>query len=164
MKAYLGLGSNLGDRAENLREAVRRLAATPGVTIVAASPVYETDPVGPPQPVYLNAVVAVALAPAIGPRELYRLAKDIERAMGRTTGEKWGPRIVDIDILLVGEMVLNEPDFIVPHPSLEERAFVLAPLADIAPDFRHPVSGCTVTELLASVGTAGVRKTVASLV
>jgi len=131
-RAYLGLGANLGDRAGALQGAVDGLDAGPGVTVVAVSPVYETDPVGgPPQPDYLNAVVAVDTDCTA--RELLELAQRLEVAAGREPGERFGPRPLDIDVLLVGHEIHHEPDLVVPHERLFERAFVLAPLADLDP-------------------------------
>lgn len=131
--AYLGLGSNVGDRLAHLQFAVDGLAERAG-RVVAVSPVYETEPVGgPPQGDYLNAVVAVDTV--LGARDLLMAAKDLEREAGRDpAGERWGPRPLDIDVLLVGDERCNEPDLVVPHPRIHQRAFVLAPLADIARD------------------------------
>ena len=127
MRAYLGLGSNLGDRRAQLRTAV---AALPDV--VAVSPVYETDPVGGPagQGPYLNLVVA--LETHRSPRELLDLAHSLEDAAGRVRKERDGPRTLDVDVLLVGDLCVDEPDLVVPHPRMWERRFVLAPLADLA--------------------------------
>jgi 2-amino-4-hydroxy-6-hydroxymethyldihydropteridine diphosphokinase len=134
-RAYLGLGSNLGDRAAHLQFALEGLADRAG-RVVAISPVYETEPVGgPPQPEYLNAVVAVETA--LSPRELLRVAKALEAAAGREPpepGRRWGPRPLDIDVLMVGDERVDEPDLVVPHPRIHQRAFVLAPLADVAPE------------------------------
>jgi 2-amino-4-hydroxy-6-hydroxymethyldihydropteridine diphosphokinase len=134
-RAYLGLGSNVGPRAENLQFAVDGLAVRAG-RIVAISPVYETEPVGgPPQPDYLNAVVAVETA--LSPRELLGVAKALEAEAGReppAPERRWGPRPLDIDVLMVGNERVDEPDLVVPHPRIHQRAFVLAPLADVAPD------------------------------
>jgi len=129
VRAFLGLGSNLGDRWEYLRAAV---AALPDV--VAVSPVYETKPVGGPkgQGPYLNLVVE--LDTDLGPRELLGLAQGLERDAARVRVERWGPRTLDVDVLLVGEMRIDEPDLVVPHPRMYERRFVVAPLADLAPD------------------------------
>jgi 2-amino-4-hydroxy-6-hydroxymethyldihydropteridine diphosphokinase len=128
-RAFLGLGSNLGDRAAHLRAAV---AALPDV--VAVSPVYETAPVGGPegQPAYLNAVVE--LATPLEPRELLAWCRRLEAAAARERRERWGPRTLDVDVLLVGDLHVDEPDLQVPHPRMAERAFVLAPLADLAPE------------------------------
>jgi len=130
--AHFGLGSNVGDRAAALQAAVDGLAAAEGVTPVAVSPVYETEPVGgPEQPEYLNAVVAVETDRT--PRELLEIAKRLEDEAGRVPGERWGPRPLDVDVLLVGDDEVDEPDLVVPHPRLYERAFVMVPLADLDP-------------------------------
>jgi len=127
VKAYLGLGSNLGDRRAQLRAAV---AAIPDV--VAVSPVYETDPVGGPtgQAPYLNLVVE--LDTTLSPRRLLELARSLEEAAGRDRTERDGPRTLDVDVLLVGDLTVREPDLVVPHPRMWQRRFVLAPLADLA--------------------------------
>jgi 2-amino-4-hydroxy-6-hydroxymethyldihydropteridine diphosphokinase len=127
VRAYLGLGSNLGDRRAHLRAAV---AALPDV--VAVSPVYETEPVGGPpgQDPYLN--VVVALDTERSPRELLELGRQLEEAAGRVRTVPDGPRTLDVDVLLVGDLIVREPDLVVPHPRMWERRFVLAPLADLA--------------------------------
>ena len=127
MRAYLGLGSNLGDRRAHLQAAV---AALPDVTSV--SPVYETDPVGGPpgQPPYLNLVVA--LDTDLSPRQLLDVARRLEAAAGRVPTEPGGPRTLDVDVLVVGDLTVREPDLVVPHPRMWQRRFVLAPLADLA--------------------------------
>jgi 2-amino-4-hydroxy-6-hydroxymethyldihydropteridine diphosphokinase len=128
--AYLGIGSNLGDRVANLQLAVDGLASTPGVEVVAVSPVYETAPVGgPSQPDYLNAVVAVDTA--CSPRDLLEVAHRLESEAGRVRDVRWGPRTLDIDVLLVGEARVDDPDLVVPHPRMKERAFVVVPMADL---------------------------------
>lgn len=132
-RAFLGLGSNLGDRAAHLNAAVAGLAVRAG-RVVALSPVYETEPVGgPPQPQYLNAVVAIDTD--LSPRQLLDVGKALEREAGREfDGERWGPRPLDVDILLVGDARVEEEGLTVPHPRMHHRAFVLAPLADVAPE------------------------------
>lgn len=127
MRAYLGLGSNVGDRRAHLRRAV---AAVPDV--VAVSPVYETQPVGGPtdQGPYLNLVVA--LDTDRSPRELLEVAHRLEDEAGRVRSERHGPRTLDVDVLLVGGLCVDEPDLVVPHPRMWERRFVLVPLADLA--------------------------------
>ena len=127
-RAFLGLGSNLGDRLAYLREAVASLP-----DVVAVSPVYETSPVGGPegQGPYLNCVVE--LSTDLGPRALLDVAHRLEAAAGRERGERWGPRTLDVDVLLVDDLTVDEPDLVVPHPRMWERRFVLAPLADLAP-------------------------------
>lgn len=128
-RAFLGLGSNLGDRWQLLRDAV---AAVPD--LVAVSPVYETDPVGGPegQDPYLNLVVE--LDTRLSPRELLGVARRLEEEAQRVRTERWGPRTLDVDVLYVQGVEVNEPDLIVPHPRMWDRAFVLVPLADLAPD------------------------------
>lgn len=128
MRTFLSLGSNLGDRHAHLRAAV---AGLPGV--VAVSPVYETDPVGgPPQGPYLNAVVE--LDSDRSPRQLLALAHELEAAAGRSRAERFGPRTLDVDILLVGDLTVADPDLVVPHPRMWQRRFVVVPLADLAPE------------------------------
>lgn len=135
MRAYLALGSNLGDREAYLRQAV---AGIPD--LVAASPVYESAPSGgPPEEGhrnYLNAVVAIETD--LSPRELLEVAARLEQQAERVRTVRWGPRTLDVDVLLVGDLVVDEPDLIVPHPRLWERAFVLAPLADLDPSLVAP--------------------------
>lgn len=136
VRAFLGLGSNLGDRLANLQRAVDRLARTEGIRVVRASRVYETDPVGPPQPDYLNAVVEVATV--LGPRSLLEACLGVEAAMGRVRAERWGPRIVDLDVLTYGDEQIDEPGLTIPHPRMLDRAFVLVPLLELEPDPRLP--------------------------
>jgi 2-amino-4-hydroxy-6-hydroxymethyldihydropteridine diphosphokinase len=132
VRAYLGLGSNLGDRLHRLQAAVDGLAHTDGVTVTGVSPVYETAPVGgPPQPDYLNAVVG--LDTDLGARALLEVAQALESAAARVRHQRWGPRTLDVDVLLVGDERVHEPDLEVPHPRLRDRGFVLAPLADLDP-------------------------------
>lgn len=134
-RAYFGLGSNLGDRTAHLQVGVDGLAAQVG-RVVALSPVYETEPVGgPAQPDFLNAVVVIETA--LAARDLLTVAKSLEAAAGREppeAGTRWGPRPLDIDILMIGDERIEEPDLVVPHPRIHQRAFVLAPLADVAPE------------------------------
>jgi 2-amino-4-hydroxy-6-hydroxymethyldihydropteridine diphosphokinase len=137
-RAYLGIGSNLGDRMAHLQAAVDGLAAADDVRVVAVSPVYETAPVGgPDQDDFLNAVVAVDTGSS--PRRLMELGQALEAAARRVRLERWGPRTLDVDVLLVGAEEVREPDLVVPHPRMAERAFVLAPLADLDPGLVGPV-------------------------
>jgi 2-amino-4-hydroxy-6-hydroxymethyldihydropteridine diphosphokinase len=131
-RAYVALGSNLGDRVANLQFAVDALAAADGVEVVDVSRVYETAPVGgPPQDAYLNAVVAIETA--LDPHELLALGQRVERDAHRVRAERWGPRTLDVDLLLYDDVRLDEADLTVPHPRMWERGFVLAPLRDVAP-------------------------------
>jgi 2-amino-4-hydroxy-6-hydroxymethyldihydropteridine diphosphokinase len=131
-RAYLGLGSNLEDRLENLRRAVA-LFAEGGVTVLRSSRVYETDPVGgPPQPDYLNAVLEVDAEGKA--RDLLETCRGVEDALGRERTERWGPRVIDVDVLTFGREAIDEPDLQVPHPRMHERAFVLIPLLELDPD------------------------------
>ena len=131
-RAYLGIGSNLGDRLATLQVAIDGLAATSGITVLMVSPVYETDPVGgPDQGEFLNAVVA--LDTTLSPRELLGVGQRLEHAARRVRSERWGPRTLDVDILLVGTGEVHEPDLEVPHPRMWERGFVMAPLGDLDP-------------------------------
>ena len=129
MRAFLAVGSNLGDRERFLREAVEAMP-----DVVAMSPIYETEPVGGPddQGPYLNAVVE--LETDLTPRELLEVCRRLEDAAGRVRTERWGPRTLDVDVLLVGDLVVDEPDLQVPHPRMWERDFVMRPLADLAPE------------------------------
>ena len=155
---YLGLGSNLGDRAANLRNALRRLSHLARPEEVSS--LYETAPVGEEeQPLFYNAVCRIVTA--LEPEALLRHLKEIEFAIGRSPGPRWGPRIIDLDILLYSDWVLEQEDLVIPHPLLAERAFVLIPLAELAPDLAHPVLGKPLRELLSALGDAalaGVRR------
>ncbi len=153
--AYVALGSNLGDRRGHIDAALRDLGSTPGCRLIAASPIIETDPVGPvPQGRFLNA--AVGLETSLGALELLRVLQGIERSRGRDRGreERWGPRTLDLDLLLYGEAVINEAGLTVPHPRMHERRFVLEPLARISPDHIIPGIGRTVADALRVLGTA----------
>lgn len=148
--AYVSIGTNLGDRDAHLALALRRLAALPDTELVAASPVYETDPVGPPpQGPYLNA--AVHLRTRLSPRALLDALLAIEQEAGRVRGVRDAARTLDLDLLLYGDQVLDEPGLVVPHPRLAERPFVLEPLAALAPDRVHPTRGETIATLAARV-------------
>ena len=152
-RAYLALGSNLGDRLAHLQSAVDGLSRAPGTRVVAVSRVYETDPVGgPEQDAYLNAVVGVDTD--LDPHALLNVAQQCERAAQRVRAERWGPRTLDVDVLLFDDIDLDSDDLVIPHPRMWERAFVLIPLRDIAAD-RVPDSAIPPGE--------GVRSTAVTL-
>jgi 2-amino-4-hydroxy-6-hydroxymethyldihydropteridine diphosphokinase len=132
VSAFLALGSNLGHRLEHLRRAVALLGAAEGLRVVRSSRVYETAPVGPPQPDYLNAVIEVATT--LTARELLLVCLGAEQTMGRVRAERWGPRVIDLDVLTYDDERIDEPDLTIPHPRMHERAFVLVPLLELTPD------------------------------
>ncbi len=154
-RAALALGSNQGNRLETLQGAVDALAETDGVEIAAVSGVFETDPVGgPQQPDYLNAVVVVLTT--MSARDLLGRAHEIEQQFGRVRTERWGPRTLDVDIVAVGDELVDEPDLVVPHPRAAERAFVLLPWLDADPDAALPGRG-PIADLLTGLDGSGVR-------
>ncbi len=141
----LALGSNLGQRMDHLYAARMELAAR--VTIRAASPIYETEPLYlPDQPTFLN--MALRAATDLSPEKLLALIKQSERDLGRTRSVRFGPRVIDIDIIDYDGQQLERPDLVIPHPRVHERAFVLRPLADVAADWRHPLTGQTALQML----------------
>jgi len=145
---YLGLGTNLGDRLANLQAAVQALE--PRVHLIQASPVYETAPWGyRDQPDFLNQVIKSETD--LSPADLLGFIKQLERKLGREPTFRNGPRRIDIDILFYDDLILHEDRLQIPHPRLEKRAFVLVPLAAIAPNLRHPVLGCKIKELLEEI-------------
>lgn len=156
-RAHVALGANLGDRAGAIARAVEALRATPGVRVVAVSRLWETAPFGPPQPAYLNA--ALALDTELDALALLARLHAIEAEAGRTRGEERNqPRTLDLDLLLFGGLVIEARELIVPHPRMHERAFVLEPLAEIAPEALHPRLGETIAVLAARVRDAAAAR------
>ena len=152
MLAYVGIGANLGEREATVGRAIELLGEAEGVDVVAVSTLRETEPWGPvPQPPFLNG--AVALETGLGPEALLETLLAVEQALGRRRDEateRWGPRAIDLDLLLYGDRTLDLPGLTVPHPRLHERRFALEPLAELAPDADVPGHG-TVSELLAAL-------------
>ena len=157
-RVFLALGANLGDREANLRHAVELLSER--CPVVAVSSLYRSEAVvpdgEPPGPEYLNA--AVEATTELSPLELLRFVKEIERRLGREPSERWAARPIDIDILLYGDEIVETPELAVPHERLAERAFVLAPLAELAPEVVHPRLGRTIGELATSVDRTGLER------
>ena len=153
VRAYVGLGSNLGDREGLIADAISALGSQPAIEVIQVSSLRETEPWGPvEQPRFLNGAVAVETD--LPPRELLEALLDVERRLGRARDdeERWGPRTIDLDLLLYGNLVLDEPGLDVPHPRLHERRFALEPLAELAPDALVPGRG-TAAELLRALDT-----------
>jgi 2-amino-4-hydroxy-6-hydroxymethyldihydropteridine diphosphokinase len=153
-RAYLALGGNLGDVAGEFLTALRALGAADGVTLVAVSRVYRTPPWGvTDQPDFLN--MAAAIDTNLSARGLLELCLRIEKSSGRVRDRRWGPRNIDIDVIAYGDSKIDEPDLTIPHPRAKDRAFVLAPLADVAGELE--IGGRSVRELLAQVDASGVK-------
>ncbi len=154
---YVGLGSNEGDREAQLVSALEAMSRIDAVAVLRCSSLFESAPVGPPQPHYLNAVVALECA--LPPQRLLCILKQIERDLGRQpAGPRWGPRPIDLDILLWEGEVVADANLQVPHLELHKRRFALEPLVELAPDVKHPVLGVPVKELLARLDPQDVRR------
>jgi 2-amino-4-hydroxy-6-hydroxymethyldihydropteridine diphosphokinase len=152
---YLALGTNLGDRTANLKQAIASL--TPQLEVKAKSGIYETPPWGfEDQPKFLNQVLKAKTY--LDPEPLLKHLKRLEVALGRKESFPNGPRLIDIDILFYDDRAINTPSLVIPHPRLHERAFVLLPLMDIAPDLKHPVTQKSVREMAEQINTAGIEK------
>lgn len=150
MLAYLSLGSNLGDPVLNIDDAIQRLSSVEGIVVLRRSSMYRTEPQGfADQPWFVNNVVEIDTS--LSPRELLSRLLELEHGFGRERTVKNGPRTLDIDIVSMGNLVVNEPDLQIPHPRMRERRFVLQPLAELSREFRHPVTNQSVTELLDTV-------------
>jgi len=153
--AFIGAGSNLGDSLEACLEAVRRVAALPGIRFLRRASLYRTEPVGPQdQDWFINTIIEVRTD--LGPRELLTALQGIEKAMGRGESRRWGARVIDLDILLYGPQVFREEGLTVPHPELHRRAFVLVPLAEIASYVIHPAFDVSIQGLLGRLEDRGV--------
>lgn len=148
-QVHIGLGANLGDREASLLRAVDALRSIDAVAVVALSSLYESAPVGPPQPRFLNAVVQLECD--LPPARLLAILQRIEAEQGRTREEKWGPRTLDLDILLWGARIVAEPGLQVPHLALHKRRFALLPLLELSPQAHHPVLDAPLRELLATL-------------
>ena len=158
---YVGLGSNEGDREAHLVSALEALSRIDAVAVLRCSSLFESAPVGPPQPRYLNAVVALECS--LPPQRLLGILKQIEKDLGRHQGgPRWGPRPIDLDILLWEGEVVADPNLQVPHLELHKRRFALEPLAELAPNLEHPVLRLTVSELLTQLAPQDVRRCVAT--
>ena len=157
--AYLGLGTNLGDREANLRNAIRSLSAAPGLRLTRCSGVYSTEPWGvTEQPPFLNCVAEVEAS--LTPEALLAVCQGVEHDLGRAPGPQWGPRLIDVDILLYGDRVVALPRLEIPHPRLHLRAFALVPLAELNAAANHPVERRTIGELARNAdGLEGVTLT-----
>ncbi|MBN3922439.1 2-amino-4-hydroxy-6-hydroxymethyldihydropteridine diphosphokinase [Nostoc sp. NMS4] len=154
-RSALALGSNIGDSQAILEAAIETLAQTPGILLEARSNWYQTKAIGPPQPDYLNGCATLQVK--ILPQQLLEILLGVEQQFGRVRQERWGPRILDLDLLLYDDIILDTPNLQIPHPRMRDRAFVLVPLAEIAPDWVEPVSGCVIKELLKEVDCSGVH-------
>lgn len=157
MIAFIAIGSNLGDRIANVKKAVLRAADEVKATLVFMSSFYETEPWGiKEQGPFVNAVMGVETD--LPPAALLAHLKSVEAGMGRQEAERWGPRVIDLDIIFYDGLVMDEKGLTIPHPSAHERAFVMVPLAEIAPDFIHPVIGRSAAEIAKSLDSSGIRK------
>lgn len=147
-RVFLGVGTNEGDRLDNISRAAQALAASGAVRLIQMATITETEPVGgPDQPNFLNTVVEVETA--VSPHALLQQLQRLERSLGRVPSpQRWGPRVIDLDILLYDDRSINEPHLAIPHPQMHLRRFVLEPLAQLAPDLMHPVLKRTIKELL----------------
>jgi 2-amino-4-hydroxy-6-hydroxymethyldihydropteridine diphosphokinase len=147
--AYIGIGSNLGNRQENCLRAIELLQKK-GIIVTKRSSLYKTEPWGvKDQPRFIN--MAIEIDTSLEPKELLKILKNIEKELGREKSSKWGPRIIDLDILLFDDIILNENNLKIPHPLMQERDFVLRPLCEIAPDIYHPLLKLSMYELMQKI-------------
>ena len=156
IKCAIALGSNLGDSLTILKSAIETLNNTPGIVVKSHSSWYQTAPIGPPQPDYINACAILEVA--LKPEQLLLALLEIEIKFNRIRREKWGPRTLDLDLLLYDNLILETSTLTLPHPRMTERAFVLVPLAEIAPDWVDPVTGSAIGQILETIDCSGVQK------
>jgi len=150
MRAFLGLGSNLGDRLGNIARAIKLLGDSPSVKVLRQASLYETEPVGvEDQPWFIN--TALEIETGLAPQELYALCKEIEKKIGRKERGRWRPREIDLDILLLGDLVIEQDNLQIPHPQMHQRRFVLVPLVELNGQLVHPKLNKTMKELLESL-------------
>ncbi|MEZ2319357.1 MAG: 2-amino-4-hydroxy-6-hydroxymethyldihydropteridine diphosphokinase [Microcoleus sp.] len=155
-KCAIALGSNLGDSLTILKSAIETLNNTPEIEVKSHSSWYQTAPVGPPQPDYINACAILEVT--LEPEQLLLALLEIEIKFNRIRQEKWGPRTLDLDLLLYDNLVLQTPTLTLPHPRMTKRAFVLVPLAEIAPDWVHPVTGSAIAQMVQTADSSGIEK------
>jgi 2-amino-4-hydroxy-6-hydroxymethyldihydropteridine diphosphokinase len=154
---YLSLGTNVGQRHQNLERAIAGLGEV--MVVTAVSPIYQTPPWGlTDQPDFLN--LCLAATTSLTPLDLLHFTQQLEKDLGRVKTARWGPRLIDIDILFYDNRILHSDKLVIPHPEIAQRAFVLIPLADIAPDLVHPQTGQTVAEMITAVDAAGIERIV----
>lgn len=158
IRAAIALGSNLGESLSTLENAIQTLAETNNITLISHSSWYSTKPVGPPQPDYLNGCALLKVE--LNPEKLLETLLLVEQKFGRVRKEHWGARTLDLDLILYEDLILDTPNLQIPHPRMRERAFVLVPLAEIAPNWIEPVSQKKIIELLEEVDCSGITKQV----
>lgn len=154
-KSAIALGSNLGDSLKTLESSLAVINSTPGINLEAVSSWYRTQPIGPPQPDYLNGCAILNVQQT--PEELLALLQAIELQFGRVKNEKWGARTLDLDIILYDDLIINTPNLTIPHPEMTKRAFVLVPLAQIAAHWQEPKTGKAIAKLAQEIDTSGVN-------
>lgn len=155
-QAAIALGSNQGESLSILENALLKLTQTPKIKIISRSSWYSTVAVGPPQPDYLNGCIILNVD--LSPYALLETLLEVEQQFGRIRRQKWGPRTLDLDLLLYGDLILKTSKLQIPHPRMKERAFVLIPLAEIASDWIDPITGLSIADLLKAVDSSGVKR------